>query len=61
LAPAIGALNRTQWKYQDWLADFNGEPLRAPSLRIPPPPSSAFSRSERKPSRKHLLREWSGP
>jgi 4-hydroxy-tetrahydrodipicolinate synthase len=34
-APAIGALNRTQWKYQDWLAGFNGGPLRAPSLRIP--------------------------
>src|SRR5512132_3464422 len=31
-APAIGALNRTQWKYQDWLAGFNGGPLRAPSL-----------------------------
>ncbi|MFO1274066.1 MAG: dihydrodipicolinate synthase family protein [Rubrivivax sp.] len=34
-APAIGALNRTQWKYQDWLAGFNGGPLRAPMLRIP--------------------------
>jgi 4-hydroxy-tetrahydrodipicolinate synthase len=34
-APAIGALNRTQWKYQDWLAGFNGGPMRAPSLRIP--------------------------
>lgn len=34
-APAIGALNRTQWKYQDWLAGFNGGPLRAPTLRIP--------------------------
>jgi len=34
-APAIGALNRTQWKYQDWLAGFNGGPLRAPALRIP--------------------------
>ena len=30
-----GALNRTQWKYQDWLAGFNGGPLRAPTLRIP--------------------------
>ena len=34
-APAIGSLNRTQWKYQDWLAGFNGGPLRAPMLRIP--------------------------
>lgn len=34
-APAIGALNRTQWKYQDWLAGFNGGALRAPALRIP--------------------------
>eukprot|EP01037_Dinobryon_pediforme_P016222 gene16222-16399_t len=30
-APAIGALNRTQWKYQDWLAGFNGGPMRAPA------------------------------
>ena len=34
-APAIGALNRTQWKYQDWLAGFNGGPLRGPIQRIP--------------------------
>ena len=34
-APAIGALNRTQWKYQDWLAGFNGGPLRAPAMRVP--------------------------
>ena len=28
-------LNRNGWKYQDWLAGFNGGPLRAPMLRIP--------------------------
>jgi dihydrodipicolinate synthase/N-acetylneuraminate lyase len=28
-------LNRTMWKYQDWLAGFNGGPLRAPAMRIP--------------------------
>ena len=30
-----GVLNRTMWKYQDWLAGFNGGPLRAPAMRIP--------------------------
>lgn len=30
-----GAINRTAWKYQDWLAGFNGGPLRAPAMRIP--------------------------
>jgi 4-hydroxy-tetrahydrodipicolinate synthase len=34
-AGGTGVLNRTMWKYQDWLAGFNGGPLRAPSLRIP--------------------------
>jgi 4-hydroxy-tetrahydrodipicolinate synthase len=23
------------WKYQDWLAGYNGGPLRAPAMRIP--------------------------
>jgi 4-hydroxy-tetrahydrodipicolinate synthase len=34
-APGISVLNRTAWKYQDWLAGFNGGPLRAPATRIP--------------------------
>lgn len=33
--PATGALNRSLWKYQDWLAGFNGGPLRAPANRVP--------------------------
>lgn len=33
--PGIGVINRTQWKYQDWLAGFNGGPLRAPAMRVP--------------------------
>jgi 4-hydroxy-tetrahydrodipicolinate synthase len=28
-------LNRTMWKYQDWLAGYNGGPLRAPAMRVP--------------------------
>ncbi|MFT4288935.1 dihydrodipicolinate synthase family protein [Nocardioides sp.] len=32
---STGAINRTIWKYQDWLAGFNGGPLRAPAMRIP--------------------------
>jgi 4-hydroxy-tetrahydrodipicolinate synthase len=28
-------INRTNWKYMDWLAGFNGGPLRGPALRIP--------------------------
>ena len=28
-------INRTAWKYQDWLAGFNGGPLRQPAMRIP--------------------------
>ncbi len=28
-------INRTHWKYMDWLAGFNGGPLRAPVQRIP--------------------------
>jgi 4-hydroxy-tetrahydrodipicolinate synthase len=23
------------WKYQDWLAGFNGGPLRGPGMRVP--------------------------
>jgi 4-hydroxy-tetrahydrodipicolinate synthase len=34
-APGISVLNRTAWKYQDWLAGFNGGALRAPATRIP--------------------------
>jgi len=33
--PGTSVLNRTAWKYQDWLAGFNGGPLRAPATRIP--------------------------
>jgi 4-hydroxy-tetrahydrodipicolinate synthase len=33
--PGSGVINRTAWKYQDWLAGFNGGPLRAPASRIP--------------------------
>lgn len=34
---AIGTtvINRTGWKYQEWLAGFNGGALRAPAPRIP--------------------------
>jgi 4-hydroxy-tetrahydrodipicolinate synthase len=34
-AGGIGVINRTQWKYQEWLAGYNGGPLRQPSLRLP--------------------------
>lgn len=30
-----GMLNRTMWKYQDWLAGFNGGPLRGAAMRAP--------------------------
>jgi dihydrodipicolinate synthase/N-acetylneuraminate lyase len=33
--PGVSVLNRTAWKYQDWLAGFNGGCLRAPATRIP--------------------------
>jgi dihydrodipicolinate synthase/N-acetylneuraminate lyase len=33
--PATGAINRSLWKYQDWLAGFNGGPLRGPVQRVP--------------------------
>lgn len=34
---AVGTtvINRTGWKYQEWLAGFNGGALRAPAPRIP--------------------------
>ena len=32
-----GMLNRTMWKYQDWLAGFNGGPLRGAAMRAPDP------------------------
>jgi dihydrodipicolinate synthase/N-acetylneuraminate lyase len=34
-AGGTGVLNRTMWKYQDWLAGFNGGPLRGPAMRVP--------------------------
>ncbi len=34
-AGGTGVLNRTMWKYQDWLAGFNGGPLCAPAMRVP--------------------------
>lgn len=33
--PGSNYINRTHWKYMDWLAGFNGGPLRAPGGRIP--------------------------
>ena len=30
-----GVINRSMWKYQDWLAGFNGGPLRGPTMRVP--------------------------
>lgn len=33
--PGTSVINRTAWKYQDWLAGFNGGALRAPATRIP--------------------------
>ena len=37
-------LNRTMWKYQDWLAGYNGGPLRAPAMRVPGPAHAAAAR-----------------
>ncbi len=31
----VNFINRTNWKYMDWLAGFNGGPLRAPTPRMP--------------------------
>lgn len=33
--PGSNYINRAHWKYMDWLAGFNGGPLRAPISRIP--------------------------
>ena len=33
--PGVNFINRTNWKYMDWLAGFNGGPLRSPAQRIP--------------------------
>ncbi len=33
--PGTNMINRTQWKYQEWLAGFNGGALRAPSPKLP--------------------------
>jgi 4-hydroxy-tetrahydrodipicolinate synthase len=33
--PGSNYINRAHWKYMDWLAGFNGGPLRAPGGRIP--------------------------
>ncbi len=33
--PGANVINRTHWKYMDWLAGFNGGPLRGPAQRIP--------------------------
>jgi len=33
--PGTATLNRTSWKYQDWLAGFNGGALRHPMTRLP--------------------------
>ena len=34
-AQTISVLNRTTWKYQEWLAGYNGGALRAPAMRVP--------------------------
>lgn len=33
--PGSNFINRAHWKYMDWLAGFNGGPLRAPTPRVP--------------------------
>lgn len=33
--PGTSTINRTQWKYQEWLAGFNGGALRPPSSKLP--------------------------
>ena len=33
--PGTSTINRTQWKYQEWLAGFNGGALRPPSSKMP--------------------------
>lgn len=33
--PGTSSINRTQWKYQEWLSGFNGGALRPPAPRLP--------------------------
>ncbi len=33
--PGTAFINRMEWKYQAWLAGFNGGPLRQPTMKIP--------------------------
>lgn len=33
--PGTSSINRTQWKYQEWLSGFNGGALRPPAVRLP--------------------------
>ncbi|KQU38448.1 dihydrodipicolinate synthase family protein [Rhodococcus sp. Leaf258] len=33
--PGTSTINRTQWKYQEWLAGFHGGALRPPAQRLP--------------------------
>jgi dihydrodipicolinate synthase/N-acetylneuraminate lyase len=33
--PGTNTINRTQWKYQEWLAGFNGGALRPPAAKLP--------------------------
>ncbi len=32
--PGTSVINRADWKYQNWLAGFNGGPLRQPTMKI---------------------------
>lgn len=34
--PQTQFLNRMLWKYQGWLAGFNGGPVRQPTMKISP-------------------------
>ena len=43
--PGTSTINRTQWKYQEWLAGFNGGALRAPAAKLPGPIHEAAPRS----------------
>ena len=42
--PAANMVNRAAWKYQAWLAGFNGGPLRMPSPRLNPSQMATFRR-----------------
>ncbi|HAY43592.1 MAG TPA: dihydrodipicolinate synthase family protein [Micrococcaceae bacterium] len=33
--PGTNMINRTQWKYQEWLSGFNGGALRPPAAKLP--------------------------